>query len=526
MKISHTSSRVAAGVPLEHFWSFCVGAGRANEGLRANWQEQLDSAVQHCGFKYLRFHGLFHDDMCVYRELEDGTPVYNWQYVHDLFDRMLDKGIRPFVELGFCPAEIASVKATCFWWKGNGSPPSDYGKWAALVDSFVRSCIDRYGITEVRSWYFEVWNEPNLHFFFKGTKSQYFELYKVSAQTIKAIDPALRVGGPATSNFVPDERFDGENEDTSKQKTHSTDDIDSLPWRGVWIEDFIAYCHREKLPMDFLSTHPYPTDFAIDHTGKGKSAVRSIHSTQQDLQWLRDMIDRSPYPRAEIHLTEWSSSPSARDHNHDYIQGATFIVKCNVESIGLVDSLSYWTFTDIFEEHRGGDAAFHGGFGLITFQNVAKPAFHAYRMLNALGDELISRFEGGIVTRKSVDQKLVVLAYHYPPEIKTALPLAINKPEVAVAVAETGSPALFELKLDQLAPNTCFAIETLDRDHGSVVEAWHQAGAPHSPSRELTRELQQSAWETEKEVARADENGVLQISKELQPWALVLIREI
>ena len=525
MTISCNISKSSTGVPLEHFWSYCVGAGRANEGLRANWQEHLELAVQHCGFKYLRFHGLFHDDMCVYRELEDGTPIYNWQYVHDLFDRLLDKGIRPFVELGFCPAEIASVKATCFWWKGNGSPPNDYGKWAALVDSFVRSCIGRYGIEEVRAWYFEVWNEPNLHFFFQGTKSQYFELYKVSVKTIKRIDPALRVGGPATSNFVPDERFDGETEDKTKQKTHSTPDIDSLPWRGVWIEDFIAYCNREKLPMDFLSTHPYPTDFAMDHTGKGKSAVRSIHSTRNDLKWLRDVIDRSPYPNAEIHLTEWSSSPSARDHNHDYIQAATFIVKCNVESIGLVNSLSYWTFTDVFEEHRGGDTAFHGGFGLITFQNIPKPAFHAYRMLNELGDEILARFDGGIVTRKKGDNKLVVLAYHYPPEVKTALPLAINKHEVAVAVAGTGTPELFELKLDKLAANSTFSEEILDRSHGSAVEAWHQEGAPHSPDRRLTRELEEIAWSTSKEYLQADEHGQLRISRELQPWALILIRE-
>jgi len=111
------------GKPLHHHWNFCVGAGRANEGLRADWQEQLDFAIEHCGFKYIRFHGLFHDDMFVYKEV-GGEPVYNFQYIDILFDRLLDLGIRPFVEFGFCPAVLATEMGTVFWWKGNGSPPN------------------------------------------------------------------------------------------------------------------------------------------------------------------------------------------------------------------------------------------------------------------------------------------------------------------------------------------------------------------------------------------------------------------
>lgn len=189
----------AKSTPLKATWNECVGAGRAHEGLRANWLEQLKLAVDTCGFRYIRFHGLLHDEMFVYKEV-NGQPVYNWQYIDELFDRLLDAGIRPFVELGFMPNDLASAEGYQFWWKGNVTPPKSDEKWQGLIDAMIRHWISRYGVDEVLTWYFEVWNEPNLNGFWKGTRSEYFHLYKITVQAIKAIHPYLRVGGrrPAT----------------------------------------------------------------------------------------------------------------------------------------------------------------------------------------------------------------------------------------------------------------------------------------------------------------------------------------
>lgn len=217
---------------LKHIWSECVGAGRANEGLRADWQQHLKMSINQGGFRYLRFHGLLHDDMHVYK-IVDGQEVFNFQYIDKLFDVMLETGIRPFVEFGFMPQDLASTGRTQFWWQGNIAPPKSFEKWANLVAQCVNHWIERYGLEEVRRWYFEIWNEPNLSAFWDGTKLEYFRLYQVSVQAIKAIDSNLRVGGPATSNFVPDSRFDGEVEDISSHLTLITDDLDALLWKGV-----------------------------------------------------------------------------------------------------------------------------------------------------------------------------------------------------------------------------------------------------------------------------------------------------
>ena len=236
------------GEKFDHYWSKMVGAGRANEGLRAGWLEQLQQVQENCGFEYVRFHGLFHDDMFPIVE-ERGKLSYNWQYIDDLFDRMLDLNVKPFVELAFFPSSMAAEGGkTQFWWKANITPnDASFEKFHDLVKAFTQHCVDRYGIDEVLTWYFEVWNEPNLsRGFWDGTKSQYFELYKQSALAVKSVDKRLKVGGPATSNFVPDSRFEGEvTNDEVSEAVFNTDDINALKWHGVWIEDFLKYCKKK-----------------------------------------------------------------------------------------------------------------------------------------------------------------------------------------------------------------------------------------------------------------------------------------
>jgi xylan 1,4-beta-xylosidase len=519
-----TSDATGKGTPLVHFWSKVVGAGRANEGLRATWQDQLRMVGKSDGFQYLRFHGIFQDDMFVYREDDHGNPIYNFQYVDDLYDRMLANGERPFVELGFSPAPLSPVHNTTFWWRADGSPPSDYKKWADLVRVFTQHCIDRYGADEVRQWYFEVWNKPNLYqsFFRGGSQEKYFELYKITAETIKQVDPHLRVGGPATSNFNMDNKAIEKAKATGKPFDPLT-----IPWRPVWIEDFLRFCHGNQLPVDFVSTHPYPQDFAIDESGmpKGKGYRRSIDSTRDDLRTIRTIIDASPYPKAEIHLTEWNSSPSPVDHSHDSLAAATFIAKTNLESIGLVDSLSYWTFTDVFEENRNTDSIFHGGFGLINYQGIVKPGFHAYRFMNAVGDELLTQTPGGIVSRDHASGRIAAVFYNYPAEIKVSLPVNKTLAE-ADKIDNSGGARELVFNLDHLTAGASFLIETLDKEHGDAVPVWEAMGKPEPPNREQIDILRKLAWNTEKHIVQVDDQGRLRLRLNMPAWSVVLVKQV
>ena len=369
------------GTPLNHYWSKCVSAGRANEGLRASWLEQLDIVHNACGFEYLRFHGLFHDDMFVFNYVADSNVVYNWQYVDDVYDRMLAMGVKPFVEFSFFPKAM-SPEATVFWWGAHGTPPSNYTQWGNMVEAFLQHCIQRYGIDEVRTWYFEVWNEPNLGNFWKGTQEQYFQLYKTTATIVKKADSQFRVGGPATSSYHPAEGVYDSLHRAVKDIKPS--DFENIQCEGPWIEAFLTFCEKENLPVDFVSSHPYPTTYPFGDGGGQFEMSRPVNSLHKDLTWLNNVIKKSKYKKAEIHLTEWSSSPSPRDHTHDYLQAATYIVKANLDCIGMANSLAYWIFTDIVEEAGAGASIFHGGWGMLNYQGIAKPAFHAYRFLNEL----------------------------------------------------------------------------------------------------------------------------------------------
>lgn len=511
------------GEKFEHFWSKCVGAGRANEALRAGWLEQMEQVQENCGFEYVRFHGLFHDDMFPVFE-KNGKTVYNWQYIDDVFDRLLDLNVKPFVELAFLPKSMAAKDSkTVFWWKANITPTEDsFEKWHDLVSAFTQHAVDRYGIDEVLTWYFEVWNEPNLYqLFWDGTKSQYFEMYKQSALAVKAVDKRLRIGGPATSNFVPDARFDTETLDNkAAEEVFTIDDINKLDWHGVWIEDFLKYCDKENLPVDFVSCHPYPTDYAFNpETGKGRGLTRFIHAPKLDMEWLKKTVVNSAFPNAEIHLTEWNTSPSSRDAMHDFLPPAAYIVKSNLDCLGLANSLAFWTFTDIFEEKGGASSIFHGGFGMINYQGLVKPSYHAYRMLHQLGDEELFKNDYLFVSRKSANGKIVALAYNYPKEYYGSVPAGNNK-------LEEGTSRMLDFKLTGLQAGKMFKIEILDKDHGNIHNSWEAMGKPEPPTREQIKVMKKAANALKTEVVSADKDGNLIIKHEITPWSLVLIEQI
>jgi len=417
---------------------------------------------------------------------------------------------------------MATVKGTTMWWQANGSPPKDYGKWAGLVRAFTEHCVARYGADEVEKWYFEVWNEPNLDGFFKnGTQQQYFELYKITALMIKRIDPKLRVGGPTTSNFDLDER-------ALKAALASGKPYDpfKLPWRPIWIEDFLAYCKANNLPVDFISTHPYPQDFTIDDPNCPTTTTFGGVSIQPAMICACSVRLWMPVP---ILMQRSNSLSGVRVHRRSTTR--TIRLPRVPSSSKPILTRSDWStrspigfFTDVFEENRKTDSIFHGCFGLINYQEIVKPAFHAYRFLNELGDELLERTDGEIITREKSSGKVTALAYNYPPEERIALPLT-GTLEQADALDASGSARELNLRLRGLPPGTPFMIETLDQQHGDPIPAWESMGKPEPPNREQTRLLRETAWATQREVIRADNAGVLDLHRTIATWSLVLIKQ-
>ena len=352
-------------------WRDCVGAGRIGEGLRDTWRKQLAKCKKELGFRYLRAHGLFHDEMRVYSEDKNGNPVYNFMYIDDVFDFLLSIGVKPFVELSFMPEKLASGKTTIFWWKAKVTPPKAHKRWADLVRAAVSHWTDRYGEDEVKTWRFEVWNEPDLDVFWDPGKKTtmldaYLELYKHTSRAVKSVNKAYPVGGPSGAGLD-------------------------------FIAPLVHYCRKNHLPLDFISFHQYgfdpenPALPKIDRFGGNyiylmKNLRHVADCFNKKLEDIRGKL-RCDLP---VYITEWHASPSPVDPVHDSYFAAPFILE-QLRNTEKMACMSLWTFTDIFEECGPAPRPFHGGFGLITFQSIPKAAYRAYECLARLGPtELVS----------------------------------------------------------------------------------------------------------------------------------------
>lgn len=330
-------------------------------------------------------------------------------------------------------------------------------------------------------------------------------------------------------------------------------DIDNLHWRPVWVEHFLQWCHSRELPVDFVSCHPYPTDWALDTSGNLSKRVRNLQATPRDLAHIRRTVSESPYPSAEIHLTEWNSSPSSRDHAHDEVPVAVYIVRTMLASLNLVDTIAYWTFTDIFEEEGAGTTPFRnypfpralyssvslctganstlhsdGGFGLINVQGIPKPTFHAFRLLYGLGTEVLqNKDDHGIVTRHADTGLISAILFHYPSEVKTSPPPAYLDRQTAEDLLKVGTPQKRRLMIENLQPETAFRLETLSPGRrGDAMSAWRRLGSPSTLDRKTAKVLLEYASSLDVRFINADSNGVLVLEEDMVPWTLICVSQL
>jgi xylan 1,4-beta-xylosidase len=450
--------------PRSDVWRECIGAGRANEGLRADWQRQLKLCQDEIGFRFIRFHGLLHDDMGVYSETKDGQPIHNWQYVDELYDSLLAMNIRPFVELSFMPSALASGGKKIFWWNANVTPPKSYPKWDGLIEDLVRHWTGRYGADEVKQWNFEIWNEANYPGFWgprdpTRAEEEYFELYAHTAAAIKKVNAGYRVGGPAGAG-------------------------------PAWVPDQIAFCASNSLPLDFISYHAYGLGdgpSGLDQYGDRLLYLSdNIHAPADIANSQRALIDASPLPNLPIHITEWSSSYSPRDPIHDAYFSAPYILEQLKHTESGIASMSYWTFTDIFEENGPAPTPFHGGFGLLNLQGIKKPAYFAYRFLARLGPvELQNRDAASWVCRDN-HGGVQALFWNLTRPMKTD----VSDQAAFRQIQPAGDAGIVELRIAHLAPGGYRAeFYRVGFEKNDAYSAYLKIGAPSQLTREQVEQL-------------------------------------
>ena len=502
-----TISSDLARIPHKKHWQFCVGSGHALLALRTDYACQLKFIHDELGIERVRFHGIFCDDMRTCSDLSVQMPApgaeefaeYNFNACGLAYDNVLEAGMKPFVELSYMPERLALKEEGrplngIFFYRPVIVPPADEEAWKKYIQAFIRFLLNRYGKEEVRTWYFEVWNEPDLPVvFWNGSRDEYFRLYAVTAQAIKEVDGLLRVGGPATSG-------------------------------SKWVKSFLRYCRENQVPVDFVSTHQYAGDplGGVEDQGDedgqagegGESWTERMKKAGQTLSALRektflagfralqpDKSETTEIPgdlfrknAAKAHqqasgvplfYTEWNENAIFSAYTNDTRKVAAYDVKAALEVADDVEGSSIWCFSDIFEELHPFPQEFHGGFGMLTQHGIPKPVFYAMKMLadapetridlgkDATGGEIgIAAFEGN-------GEKHVLL---FRQKMKQ---LDLPKEEAAVRLSCPVKPSSVTVK-------------RIDEDHGNPLRLWEEMGAPEQLTRNEIEEMKRrSAVEAE-----------------------------
>ena len=473
MTATFTSRLSATPTALRHAWEHTVGSGHAVLALRADWQEQLRRCHDELGFRYVRFHGLLSDDLGTLIE-HQGKPLYSFFNANCICDFLLSIGMKPFVELGFMPEMLASGREMVFKRRGNVTPPASHDAWATLIRTLVSQWVDRYGIDEVRQWFFEVWNEPNIPVFWTGTRDEYFMLYGHTVRAIKSVDASLRVGGPATA-------------------------------KAAWIEELLDYCKKNSIALDFISTHIYPTD---PLGFEGADTEEQLANSPRDL--LRDRA-KAVHEHARdrpVYFTEWNISSNPRDHYHDEPFAATYAAKIALETDPFVDGYSFWTFTDIFEENYFPSIPYHGGFGLLNLYGVPKPVYRAFQLLHALGTE---RFPV-VGTHETVDTWVVRKG-------SSITVFLTNHAQPSHAIVNQ----VVEVRLADAAAPLAASIERVDEDHANPRRWWREMGEPEYLSRSQVEQLEAASRLVKEPLGFSYENRTVRFEVDLPPHAVAAV---
>ena len=436
----------APTTPFPHFWERMFGSGRAILSLRAAYRRDLREVHRATGFRYIRFHGIFDRGVGLFHLSPQGQPVYNFSYVDQIYDGLLRNHVRPFVELSFMPPALAAppIVHQAFWYRPVVSPPKSWPLWDGMIAAFARHLVARYGIAEVSKWYFEVWNEPNLDFWAGVPKqSTYFALYDHTARALKSVSPLLRVGGPATA-------------------------------QSAWVPAFLDHVAKDHVPVDFVSTHIYGQDPPKNVFGTDRPIPISEMVCKAAAKVHREVKD-SPLPNLPIIYSEFN----ATFRNDPQITDSLFMGPWMADTIrqcdGLTHMMSYWTFSDVFEEQGVVKKPFYGGFGLIAENNLPKPAFNAFKRLHKLGDRRIPVNSSDVLATRRADGTVVVAAWNM------------------VLPGQTGQASEMTLQLQGAGPGWHAFIYRVDATHGSLLAAYRVMGSPRYPTPAQIKALRHAA---------------------------------
>ncbi|QNI33541.1 beta-xylosidase [Alloacidobacterium dinghuense] len=459
----------------------------------------------------------------VYTEDAQGNPVYSWTILDQIFDAYAAAHVRPMVELGFMPKALSS-RADPYHipWptkpgdvEGWSFPPKDYARWGELVYQVAAHMAQRYGTDVVSSWYWEVWNEPDI-FYWHGTQEEYNKLYDFAAAGVKRAIPQARVGGPATTGPVPN--------------GHS----------AQFLEAFLQHCAKDKssatgraIPLDFISFHVKGSpNIVVDHVQMGLNRELDSAATGFDIVRKFPQFEKLPIILSEAD-PEGCAACSSRKYPHNaYRNGTLYPSYTAVAMKGLfalqdryqVNLISMLTWAFEFE-----DQPYFDGFRALSTNGVDKPVINFFRMAGLMTgsrvrvesngavplDDII---KGGVRQQDDVDALATAADHEAAVMLWNYHDNDVPGPSAQIQLTVRDFPSAVHRVLMQHY--------RIDDTHSNAYTAWKQMGSPQNPAQEQYAQLQASgALQLEESPRWVDlDSGTVKLNFALPRQGVSLVR--
>ena len=454
---------------LTHSWRNLINLGYAEDGLRSDLQQHLTNIQSKIKFKYARFQGIFSDEMFNYGEQKINETSYNFGKIDKLMDFLHSINLKPFIELGNKAKVLNLASDKVMYFKTSSEKEKSFKESLDLLEKFIVHCINRYGINEVSQWYFELWKEGDIDYvFWNGNFDKYINTFQNYYNIIKKVVPNAKVGGPGFNPEVNMKCFD----------------------------EFLKQLKKTDTKLDFLSVSIYPYELieasnveklnkknnGINKSNKNEEGEDLTHLlpskdrnyTKVKLDKIRKMVKESGVEIPEVHVTEYNSSISHRHPANDTTFKAAFITKNIIDNLDETDSFGYWFCSDISGELKDSKNLLYGDMGLISANGINKPGFYAYEMLSKLGNDLVQKGDGYIITKKS-SYNYEIITYNYKHFdyfycLKKETQVSL---EQYYSIYENNENLNLNISLKGIK-NGRYRIKKyiINREHGSIFDEW------------------------------------------------------
>jgi len=493
------------------YWNKLLNVGYARDLLNSDMQEQITLLQNELRFTYARFWGLFGDDMLV-EDRSGGSITYNFSNTNKLLDFLVKNKLRPFIEMGPKPKIIQKAIGETIVVQTISERTLE--EWTNLFRAFLLQCIQRYGIDEVETWYFEMW-KPHTDVFNTSLQSEkdflnqvknnqdvglsqfkeYFKIFSEFKKHTNELIPSAKVGGCGLS----------------------------IDLEGDKLDLLLEQWKQEEVQPDFLSISLYPIEI---HRDKYRVPIKNLHSNNPNyvinkLNDVRKALKKAGFEGLELNVTEWNISISNRNFLNDSCFKASYFVKNIIENLNQnqVNMIGYWLFSDIFSDFWDSKTLLHGGAGLVTKSGIKKPSYHAYMLLKQLGEILVAKGEHYIVTKRSGNRFQVICfnykhfnySYYLHPEGSMGI-------HEQYEIFENNETLNLSLEIQGIA-NGKYRVKELklNRDHGSVLDEWLKFGAVDDMKPDEVDYLKQICVPDMKVEHHVVENESIVLKGELQP---------